>query len=90
MNRYQKDVAAAVVALDEEVLDWRDKVSAGPGELRLDDSCECILGQIYDDYSFAPHSMRSLPGFCGDLVLYKDQDTWDAYHAAWVEELSSD
>lgn len=45
-------VAAGVAELDRQLPDWLDGILLS--ELRMDDSCACILGQTFGDYEDAP------------------------------------
>ena len=70
--------------LDERLPGWRDEIE--PERLYLGSTCNCVLGQLFDDYERGVRILGiTTPSLFGFTV--RGRMTWANLTAAWRREL---
>jgi hypothetical protein len=91
----EERVARGVAFLDEHAPGWRDKVEIN--DLRMQDSCRCVLGQVFNDedggesrgYYWASDKWLLAGGQAARLGFDAGYGMpFEALQAAWLEELA--
>lgn len=76
-------VAEGAAMLDKINPGWEHKID--DRGLLMASSCNCILGQLYEDYYSAPEILRSrLPN---GFTLYDFKMSWVDLKNLWIEEI---
>jgi hypothetical protein len=78
-----KTVDNGAALLDERLPGWRDHID--PTTLRLEDGCNCILGQLFGDYGKGIDMLGVSPTQFG---FVKGRTTYERLTAAWKRVLA--
>lgn len=77
-----RSVVAAAKALDKARPDWWKKVKVK--NLDMSNAANCVLGQVYGDFLYAPEKLQAMRGFIGVWPCGVDASVFNTF---WTEEI---